>query len=98
VLDSALAFSRGSLHKVSLRACPERSRRAASSYRPVAFDPEGSSLDRCRHGNAYSRWRRNGRTGERSNGEFFSANALDGKQLSEFPGIIEFFEVKKRIF
>jgi hypothetical protein len=40
VLGSALAlFPRRSLHKLSLQA--------ASRHRPIAFDPEGSSLDRC---------------------------------------------------
>src|SRR5688572_5434514 len=40
VLGAALVFfRRPSLHKLSLQA--------ASSHRPIAFDPEGSSLDLC---------------------------------------------------
>ncbi len=42
VLGSGLAFFPGrSLQKLSLQACPERSRRAAPTHRPIAFAPEG---------------------------------------------------------
>ena len=48
VLGSALVFFSGVRStNLSLQAWPEQSRRAAPRYRPIAFGPVGSPVDRC---------------------------------------------------